>query len=125
VQTVWESVTTEADILRAIRLALGNEPDIVLWRLGSGVMKTPAGRVVRLGLNINGAADLIGILAPGGRWFALEVKCRGRLSREQRQWLALVQSMGGFATCIREHVPAAAADAAHAALARARAGESE
>ena len=114
--------TTEADILRAIRLALGKEEGLVLWRLGSGMVHARDGRVVRLGLSANGGADLIGVLSPLGRWFALEIKCRGRLSREQKQWLALVRRMGGFACCIREQVPSAAVQAAQDALARARAG---
>ena len=116
-------MTTEADILAAVRLALGAEPDLVLWRLAQCSVSV-GNRQVRGGL-VPGAADLIGILAPWGRWFALEIKCRGRLSANQRQWLALVRSMGGFSCCIREQVPAAAAAAAQRALARAREGESE
>ena len=123
VQAGGQRVTTEADILRAVRLALGAEPDLVLWRLAQCSVSVD-GRQVRGGL-VPGAADLVGILAPAGRWFALEIKCRGRLSASQRQWLALVRSMGGFACCIRERVPATATRAARKALARARAGESE
>lgn len=95
-----QSSPTEASILASIRRALGREPDLVLWRLSQGVTES-RGRMYRAGL-VPGAADLVGILAPRGRWFALEVKARhGRLSPEQRRWGALVRSMGGYWAVVR------------------------
>jgi hypothetical protein len=120
----------ERDILQAIREALGLEPDLVLWRnsIGAGefverakVVEAEAAlrtgrielaktllaeavdnaRYAKYGLP-KGSADLIGILAPRGQWFALEVKAeRGRLRPEQERWLILVRAMGGFATVVR------------------------
>jgi len=111
-------MTPEGTILRSIRLALGREPDLVLWRLSAGItVDVATGRRYRAGL-VPGAADLVGILAPAGRWFALEVKsARGRVSSEQRRWGELVQRMGGFWCVVRS------VDESRAALARARSGE--
>ena len=110
---------SEADIQDAIRLALGAEPDVVLWRNNTGLADHgPRGRV-RYGL-AQGSADLVGILAPRGRWLALEVKAdRGRVTPEQRAFLTLVRSHGGFAAIVRS------VDDAREAIARARNGESE
>lgn len=111
-------------ILQAeIRLALGRESDLVLWRnsTGQATHTDDRGRVFRqaFGLAI-GSADLVGILAPSGRFVALEVKTpTGRVRPEQETWLALVRSRGGFACVVRS------IDDARAALARARAGATE
>jgi hypothetical protein len=100
---------TEAQILHAIRLDLGREPDLVLWRLGNGVVRMPDGRTIRLGL-VPGASDLIGIVGPSGRWLALEVKtATGRLSQEQARFIALVRRHGGVAEVVRSVEEARAA----------------
>ncbi len=114
---------TEAEILHGVRLALGREADVVLWRNTGGYTEewSPNGttRGIRYGLT-TGAADLVGVLAPSGRWFALEVKsAKGQLTPEQTLWLALVRRMGGFAGVVRS------VDDARAALVRARAGAFE
>lgn len=110
---------SEALLLFTIRLAFGLEPDLVLWRLTQGgLVERPGGQRYRAGLSVNGAADLIGILAPSGRFLALEVKgARGRVHPEQAQWLALVRARGGFAAVVRS------VEEARAALGRARRGE--
>lgn len=92
---------SETVVLQEIRLALAREPDLVLWRLSQG-MGERSGRVIaRHGLTV-GAADLIGVLSPWGRWFALEVKTRsGRTRPEQDRWLALVRRYGGHAAVVR------------------------
>lgn len=126
---------TESQILAAIRIALGSEPDLVLWRLSQGGAVTRKGQTYRAGLSVNGAADLIGILQETvseelhagtcrgrviGRFFALEIKAaNGRCSPEQELWLNLVRQRGGFAAVVRS------VDEARAALERARAGEFE
>lgn len=112
-------MTPEARALVEIRLALGREPDLVLWRLSQGSGVAPSGLWARFGLT-PGASDLIGILGPSGRWVALEVKsAHGTTSDEQEMFLATVRRLGGFAAVVRS-----AADA-RAALARARRGGSE
>ena len=112
----------ESAIQDAVRLALGVERDLVLWRNNVGTAEHWNGQEVqrvRYGL-APGSADLVGILAPSGRLFALELKtAKGRASDEQSQWLALVRRMGGFAAIVRDVAEA------RAALARARLGASE
>ena len=49
----------------------------------------------------NGKADIVGML-PGGRFFALEVKQRGKkATADQREYLAVVASGGGIAATVR------------------------
>jgi hypothetical protein len=114
--------TTESQIQYAIRLALGADPRIVLWRNNVGVAQH-AGRggkqAVRYGL-CEGSSDLIGILSGSGRFVALEVKTpKGRPTDQQCHFLALVRRKGGFACIVRS------VDEARAALERAANGETE
>jgi hypothetical protein len=109
----------ETHLQQAIRLALGREPDLVLWRNSGGVAThEQSGTTQRFGL-CRGAADLVGV-GPRGKFFALEVKTtRGRLSTEQSMFLDLVRGRGGFAAVVRS------VEDARAALDRARRGECE
>lgn len=92
-------MTPESKLLGEIRLILGREPGLVLWHNSAGVAKYGDSKV-RYGL-CRGASDLIGI-GPGGRFVALEIKsARGRVSVEQKLFLALVTRMGGFAAVLR------------------------
>jgi len=95
---------TEAQISDAIRLALGSDPTLVLWRNNVGIAEHWNGKsvsVVKYGL-ANGSADFVGVLMPAGRFVALEVKTpTGRATAEQLQWLALVRRFGGFACIVR------------------------
>jgi hypothetical protein len=105
---------TEGELQHAIRIALGKEPDLVLWRNNCGVAKGPSG-MIRYGLAV-GSSDLVGMI--GARFAAIEIKTpKGRLSPEQGMFLSLVASRGGFAAVVRS------VDDAWAALAAARAGE--
>lgn len=91
---------TEAQIQQAIRLALGREHDVLLYRNSVGVAQTPDGRTQRFGLCV-GSSDLIGI-GPGGRFLALEVKTeRGRVSPEQQRFIDLVNARGGIGAVVR------------------------
>lgn len=112
----------ESAIQDAIRLRLGQEPDVCLWRNNCGTAEHWNGRRVervRYGL-CEGSSDLVGVLAPSGRLLALEVKtATGRPTKEQLAFLALVRRMGGFAAVVRS------VDEAMAAVARARTGVSE
>lgn len=90
---------TESQLQQQIRLALGREPDLVIWRNSVGVAETN-GRKQRFGL-CKGSADLIGI-GPGGRFFALEIKTlTGRIRPEQQLFVDLVNRRGGFAAIVR------------------------
>jgi hypothetical protein len=122
-------------MVNAIRLELGQEPDLTLWAMQPGGVADATGRPMRCGPT--GMADLCGVLAmdvvlyslPGhpratrptvftfGRWFCLEVKTgRGVLSPEQRMWHNLIRLRGGFACEVRS------VDDAKAALVRCRMG---
>lgn len=107
---------SEGKIQDAIRCAMDAHPDVVLWRNNVGIADHAGRGRVRYGL-APGSADLVGILAPSGRFLAFEVKtAKGRASQEQSAFLDLVRSRGGFAAIVRS------VDDAHAAVARARAG---
>ena len=110
----------ESRVQDEIRLALGLEDDLVLWRNNVGVAQFDNGSRVAYGL-APGSADLVGILAPSGRWFCLELKRLkgGRVEAEQKLWHALVRRMGGFCAVVRS------VDEARAALERARTGATE
>lgn len=102
----------ESKIQYDIRLALGQERDLVLWRNAAGAVRDTTGKVVgRFGLVV-GASDLIGIhtiragaLDPDalvGRFCGLELKTdSGRLSAEQERFLNLVRVRGGVAGVAR------------------------
>lgn len=107
---------TEAQIEHSIRLALGQEFDLVLWRNTTGFVKHED-RAYRYGL-CPGGSDLIGILKPSGRFVALEIKApKGKATELQQQFINLIRSFGGFACVVRS------VEEAKAALSRARAGE--
>ncbi len=118
----------EGRIQDEIRLALGMEPDLVLWRNNVGqataIDARGSERRIAYGVGGNGAADLLGILGPTGRLVAFEVKTPGgrtdaRRAQAQEQFRVLVRGKGGFACVVRS-----ASDAV-AALERARKGATE
>jgi hypothetical protein len=139
---------SEAEIQQAIRLALGMEPGLVLWRNQVGMATHVASngamsRAVPYGVGGKGGSDLVGILTmhvsttcdPNdtethypclgherevGRFVALEIKRPGgKPTKEQIEFIALVRSLGGFA-CVVTSV-----EEAHAAIERARHGENQ
>ena len=98
-------MTSEAEILRAIRLEVGGRDDVVLWRNSAGIAEHTdrRGRSTKVPYGLcKGAADLIGIIKPSGRFLAIEVKtARGKLRPEQANFLRLVESSGGVAGVAR------------------------
>ncbi len=91
----------ERELLRAIRLAVGGRGDVVLWRNSTGVAQYKDSHRVPYGL-CPGAADLIGIIKPHGSFLAIEVKTKtGRLSKDQKSFLRLVEKSGGVAGVAR------------------------
>lgn len=95
---------TEGQIQDAIRLELGREPDLVLWRNNVGVaeQRTRDGRHRRVayGVGGKGAADLLGIFR--GRFVAVEIKTpTGRQSPEQLTFARLVESRGATYVVLR------------------------
>lgn len=88
---------TESEIQQAIRLALGREPDLVLWRNPVGVGETN-GRKQRFGL-CRGSSDLVGVLTVNGVGVAVFIEVKtptGRLSPEQRMFGELVTRKGAI-----------------------------
>jgi hypothetical protein len=114
----------ERDVQADIRLALGREPDLVLWRNAQVYAEFEDGAKARGGLG-KGSSDLVGILRVKvgeghlGRFFGLEIKKPGEAPKpSQERWFALVRSFGGFASW------ADSVEMARAALERARGGAS-
>lgn len=104
----------ERDIQAAVRLALGSDPGLVLFRNSVGYDSNTR---QRFGL-CPGSADLVGCC--DGRFIGLEIKSeRGRSSPEQIRWAELIRSKGGFVAVVRS------VDEAIAAVARCRAGGRE
>ncbi len=88
---------SESHIQDAIRLALGREAELVLWRNNCGY---DAERRVRYGVASPGGADLIGMFR--GRFVAVEIKTPiGRQSKEQREFQALIERKGGIYVVLR------------------------
>lgn len=103
-------VSDESHILAEIRLALGLDSRVVLFRNNVGVAERGGVRRLRFGIGGTGGADLVGIMAPLGRFVALEVKAQaGRPGKNQETFLALIRSMGGFACIVRSVAEARAA----------------
>ena len=95
-------MTRESEILRAVHRAIGARPDARLWRVNVGAA-VPVSRAcaacrrytIRFG--VPGMADLMGVLAPGGRMLSIECKSpSGKLTDEQRAWDAMVRRFGGL-----------------------------
>jgi hypothetical protein len=86
---------TEGQLQDAIRLALGRDPGVLLFRNNIGHAMMRHGHRVTFGVGGPGGADLIGIL--DGKPLAVEVKTpTGRQSPEQRQFQQLWESRGGI-----------------------------
>lgn len=90
--------TSEAVIQRAVcaQLHALGRPGLVWWHTNNNPRSAKDGaRLRRLGLTA-GVSDLF--LVHNGRCFALELKSeRGRLSKDQRAFLAAINSAGGHA----------------------------
>lgn len=80
----------ESEITKAI-LAYLRASGIVSWKNWSGPM-TP----------IRGISDILGVLPPGGRFLAIEVKtATGKLTEHQLRFLSAVREAGGVAFVAR------------------------
>lgn len=108
---------TESQLQDAIRLALGRDQGVLLFRnnIGHAIMH---GHRVTFGVGGPGGADLIGIL--DGRPLAIEVKSpTGRQSEEQRRFEQLWRARGGIYLMPRSVEQAIAMVAAARSAARA------
>lgn len=102
---------SEASIQQEIRLALGREPSVRLFRNNVGMLKDAKGHIVRFGLH-PGSGDLIGprtiiitpemIGQPIAVFSSIEVKdIKGKPSPDQQLWADTIVSMGGYAGIAR------------------------
>lgn len=91
---------TESQLQDQIRVALGMDPDVVLFRNNIGHATMRHGARVTFGVGGPGGADLIGMFR--GRFVAVEIKtATGRQSPEQRKFEALVKARGGVYVILR------------------------
>lgn len=115
---------SEARLLKEILADIGAEPGLLILRNHVGAAerfdeRSNATHYETFGLG-EGTPDLVGILAPSGRWFCLEIKtATGRVSPEQAKCHPLWRRFGAFVAVVRS------IDEARVALARARSGENE
>ncbi len=92
---------TEAVIQQRVLIALGARTDCRVWRQNAGTFSSlDGGRIVKAAPK--GAADLTGLVLPLCRRLELEVKTkRGRESKAQKNWQALIERMGGYYAVVR------------------------
>jgi hypothetical protein len=80
-------------------LAILGTEGIMAWNNPTGAVRVAPDRWLHFGKK--GSADIIGLL-PGGKFLAVETKApAGRLSPEQREFLADVKALGGMAIVAR------------------------
>lgn len=91
---------------REILRDLGSEPDVRLFENPRGYDERAK---ATYGLAV-GAGDLIGLMKPSGRFLALEVKTgTARPTKEQQNFLDMVNAFGGVGRVVRSVAEARAA----------------
>lgn len=117
-------MTGETALLKQIMLALGCQSDLRIWRHNTGrlwsgsqfieparnqIIKDSRGRVQKLEITdiiiknprpvsfgCPGSGDLIGILAPKGKFISIEVKTsNGKQSQQQKNFEKMIKQFGG------------------------------
>lgn len=108
----------ETPVLKQILLALGNLPYLRIWRNNTGqlwsgeqIIKVQATRTIMVGpgdivikrahpvkFGLQGSADILGLIAPIGRFLAIEVKRpkSSKQSEHQKRFETMVKNMGGI-----------------------------
>lgn len=85
---------TEAHVVHDILEAWGAHPRVRIARINTGAAVV-RGRLVRFG--VPGTADICGLIAPDGRFLAIECKsATGKQRAEQRRFERVVSAMGGI-----------------------------
>jgi hypothetical protein len=92
----------EQQIMKSIQAVLSaRSASTRVFRNNVGRYKDSRGAWLTYGLGV-GSADLVGIVAPSGRLFAIEVKTpEGKTTPEQDAWLATIRRFGGVAGVAR------------------------
>jgi hypothetical protein len=84
----------ESHLQAAILLAWGNHPRLRIARVNTGAAML-GGRLVRFG--VPGTADIVGLIAPTGRLFMVEVKtAKGKQRKAQETMQRVVTEYGGL-----------------------------
>jgi hypothetical protein len=86
---------SEITLVKEILAVIGSRNDVRVWRNNTGTLIDSLGRPVKFGLV--GSADILGIIAPQGRFLAIECKTRtGKQSDQQRNFQKMIEAMGGI-----------------------------
>lgn len=87
---------SEAEILQAAILRLGQRSDVRLWRQNTGTARSMDGkRVIKFG--VAGGGDASGIVAPFGTRLEVEAKTKtGRPEASQLAFEAMIKAFGGI-----------------------------
>lgn len=90
------AVVSEAQLMLAIRDSLLATGRVMLWRNNVGQLQDRTGRWVKYGIGV-GSPDLVGMLRPDGRFFAVEVKLPGeKPTPEQLAWHRAARASGAL-----------------------------
>lgn len=87
----------ETPIQQRILLALGALPGVRVSRNNNGALRAPGGRLVRFGVFNPGGGDILGLMAPNGRFLAVETKRPGKEpDQQQEKFRDMVIELGGL-----------------------------
>jgi hypothetical protein len=90
---------SEHSVQNQIMRTFGSRPDIRLWRQNTGVGFYPNkdGTLRKVKFGEPGQADLVGLIAPNGRWLEIETKSATGTQREkQKIRQRVIESKGGI-----------------------------
>lgn len=88
---------TEAEISASILLRIGGRKDVVCWKNMTGTARalTPPYQVIQYGKK--GSSDILGVLAPFGLFFGIEVKTlKGQQREIQTIFESAIKKKGGI-----------------------------
>jgi hypothetical protein len=89
------AVNRETVIQQGVLAIIGSWPELFIWRNNTGALQDRTGRWVRFGLK--GSSDIIGMIWPTGRFFALEMKtATGETRTAQLRFRKRVLECGGI-----------------------------
>lgn len=98
------AVRSNANHLTEATIRIARAYGVDCWRQNNTAVFDKKAGAYRAFQGRKGVADVIGIL-PNGRWFAAEIKAGSdRLSDDQRDFLEMIASRGGFAVVVRDVV---------------------
>lgn len=95
-------------LVEEIVLALGQLPDVLVWKNATGVGRTLTGeRRIRFGLV--GSSDVLALVGPRGRFLGLEAKTGLAVqSKQQKAFQRAVEAVGGVYVVCRSAADALA-----------------